>query len=273
MWRCAVCGKNNREKAEAEAEAKAEAKAEACAVCGRERGHVPASAAALPFHPSCRTVQGAQRFLDVRHVESLLRAGVDPDTADSAGWTGLHWAVALSRFDVMQLLIEHGADVVAQRADGATPLHVACELGDEDATLFLLQRGADPDLQDAANQYSPAHVAAQHGHKACLEALGLAAADLNVVAGPSGCTPVMVAALAGQYECVASLLIVAKDPMRLCQLALKTLDVNVRDIDGFSALDLALLRGHQHIADLLHSNGAVQTAGSLLVARKQNNKW
>ena len=45
--------------------------------------------------------------------------------------------------NVARLLIEHGADAVAQSKDGTTPLHQASERGHVNVAQLLIEHGAD----------------------------------------------------------------------------------------------------------------------------------
>lgn len=246
VWLCTLCTKTNGEFSDV------------CVVCKRPKGYLP-STMTLPFHPPCKTVAGASKFLDQRQIAALLEAGVDPDCADSEGWTGIHWATALGRLDLLELYLSHGGNINKPRADGYTALHITCEIGDEEATLFLVQRGAKTELRTRYDEFTPLHVACREGHNRCVEALGLAGADLNSTCPISGFSPLMVAAIAGHEDCVVSLLLVSNDTMRQCQ-NLEPLNIHLRDRDGFAAIDLAVLRAHHHVVERLQ----VQLAKSSL---------
>jgi ankyrin repeat protein len=83
--------------------------------------------------------------------------------------TPIHSAAAASepaaRFELTQLLLEHGADVnVAQEEGGFTPLHAAAQHGDLELVKLLLDRGANTKatLDDGR---TPRAVAADEGHE------------------------------------------------------------------------------------------------------------
>ncbi len=78
---------------------------------------------------------------------SLLAATVERD--GQAGWTPLHVAVATDRREVVDLLLDAGADLEAATEHGRTPLHVALEFAPGLVDL-LLARGAEPDGAAAA---------------------------------------------------------------------------------------------------------------------------
>jgi ankyrin repeat protein/Mg2+ and Co2+ transporter CorA len=77
--------------------------------------------------------------------------------------TALHLAVAHGRDDIIELLLVHGADVMAKSDGSWTPLHNACEQGSVKVLKILLERGANVNAR-LLNGMTPLHVAAQAGH-------------------------------------------------------------------------------------------------------------
>ncbi|EED21298.1 ankyrin repeat protein [Talaromyces stipitatus ATCC 10500] len=75
----------------------------------------------------------------------------------------LHLATAHDREDVVELLLEYGADVNARSDGGWTPFHNACDKGCEKIVRILLQAGADFNSQ-LLNGMTSLHLAAQAGH-------------------------------------------------------------------------------------------------------------
>lgn len=61
-----------------------------------------------------------------------------------------HVAIAEDRRDVLQLLIERGADLNARNRDGRLPFHDCFELGRDHVVQTLLDAGARPDVCAAA---------------------------------------------------------------------------------------------------------------------------
>jgi ankyrin repeat protein len=88
----------------------------------------------------------------------LLAATVERDGQD--GWTPLHVAVAEGRADLVDVLLEAGADLEARTEHDRTPLHVALERAPQLVDL-LLARGAEPDGAAAAYLGDTARLAAR----------------------------------------------------------------------------------------------------------------
>lgn len=90
------------------------------------------------------------------------------------GLGALGAAAKRRRYDMMEFLFRHGADVNddAKECDdivigwipGTTALHEVAAVGDVDVLRFLIQRGADPSLEDCLDR-TPAMVAREEGHQ------------------------------------------------------------------------------------------------------------
>jgi ankyrin repeat protein len=75
----------------------------------------------------------------------------DPALAQSAGAHGisvLFHAVVGGNLDMVQLLLDHGADIASITGPDATALNAAAWRGDEQMAAWLLERGANPDAPD-----------------------------------------------------------------------------------------------------------------------------
>lgn len=95
-------------------------------------------------------VSGVQ---DVQIIISLLSdAGADPNQRDTIGWTCLHGAACLQSKDrshLIDVLVQHGADVNVRNKKGRTPLHLSMKAVNPAAFfLRLLRAGADPRILD-----------------------------------------------------------------------------------------------------------------------------
>ena len=78
---------------------------------------------------------------NIELLTELLSRGVDPDVTDRYGRTALHVAVGLGNFDMVQLLVAHGADANHVTAAGDSPLSVAIVLGYPYIAAYLRRKG------------------------------------------------------------------------------------------------------------------------------------
>ena len=127
----------------------------------------------------------------------LLEQGMDPDATDGQGWGPLHWAAGSGRSEIIDALVEAGADVDRndQGRNRWTPLMHAIHTDQEEAATRLLARGA------SANATSPGGVpplimAAGYGQSDLVEVLLHHGADPYADAG-NGITALWAAAGGG----------------------------------------------------------------------------
>ena len=81
-------------------------------------------------------------------LELLLEVGAEICTRDCKGATALHYAAFQGHADVAQLLIDNRANVSATASDGKTPLHFAANQGREKVLMLLLHHGAQLSATD-----------------------------------------------------------------------------------------------------------------------------
>lgn len=101
-----------------------------------------------------------------RVVETLVSGAVSVDDRDEHGRTALHFACDRGHeLIVSALCTRFGANVNVQDHMGYTPLHNAASAGRADIVQFLLDHGADPSICDAdglpASHDSPADIQEQ----------------------------------------------------------------------------------------------------------------
>lgn len=159
--------------------------------------------------------------------------GDDDPGRYEGGMTPLLFAVNGGHQDVVQVLLDAGADVDGASGNGVTPLQLALIRRNEALGLFLLERSASP--HDAGPGFPPLHVAAYLGQPAVANALIARGADVNarmekphrfIEAAELGVnlypgsglftniesTPFMTAAKHGQVEIMRMLLTEGADP-------------------------------------------------------------
>lgn len=136
-------------------------------------------------------------------VELLLQHGAKVNHADGAGILPLHVAIERRCTSGVRLLIERGAFINARGKELQTPLFMAVEQR-FDVVELLLCHGADPELVDQVGE-TPLHCAARIGNLKAAQALILAGANTSVTS-LQGWTPLHLAAMHGSAGVVAALL-------------------------------------------------------------------
>ncbi|KAK3149813.1 hypothetical protein QOZ80_3AG0223280 [Eleusine coracana subsp. coracana] len=203
------------------------------------------------------SVEALREVLD--RSEAEWRAA---DAADEDGRTLLDLAVGLGRADVVQVLLEYGADA-DKPSRGRTPLEIAAAAGECLIAELLLANGASPAGSDAI------HVAAAAGHDDVLKlllankpassparsfssssaaALSFSSTSSIDAAGRDGKTPLRLAAESGRRDAVSALLAVGARAEARC------------GADRATALHAAARRGDEAVARLLLAHGAAGTA-------------
>ena len=90
---------------------------------------------------------------DTESVKLFIASGFPPDVRDKAGVPLLCLAARFKHRNVVDLLLDCGADINAQSDDrGYSPLMDAAQQGDSGLLAYLLKHGSDPDLQSKDGQ-------------------------------------------------------------------------------------------------------------------------
>jgi ankyrin repeat protein len=104
-------------------------------------------------------------------IDAALNAGARLDVRNESGHTPLHVAANKENVEVVQALLDRGADPNAgvsggnPNAKGRTPLHEAAWTGNAAVIALLLQRGANP-FARAAHNLTPVGLAEMRGKRA-----------------------------------------------------------------------------------------------------------
>ena len=196
---------------------------------------------------------------DISRVRTALAGGGDVNALDM-DWTALHLATALGNTEIVQVLIDGGANLEAQgEPAGSHPLHLAAQNNESEiaqllikhgATInsrnngdktplliaaghnnievgeILLKNGADPNETFSEYKDSPLHFASYAGNAAFASLLIKHGAAVNAPSLRYGETPIFYAASHGNIEVLK--ILVANGA-----------DVNVKDEKGATALSVA----------------------------------
>ncbi|PKA56999.1 E3 ubiquitin-protein ligase KEG [Apostasia shenzhenica] len=147
---------------------------------------------------------------DMDKVREVLQVS-DPgwqaaDSADPYGQTLLHLAIAGRRSDLVQLILEFGADVDAGSSAGSTPspLEAAAAAGEASIVELLLARGASTE-RSSGSAFGPLHHASMGGHAGVIKMLLLKGAAAESPAA-DGRTALHLAAEGRRRDCAEELL-------------------------------------------------------------------
>mmetsp|Transcript_22390 Transcript_22390/g.55171 ORF Transcript_22390/g.55171 Transcript_22390/m.55171 type:complete len:167 (+) Transcript_22390:98-598(+) len=143
-------------------------------------------------------------------------------------------------------LVAAGSDVSKANEDGWSPLIMASKGGHNDVVKLLLESKAAPNPDCVA--HTALRAASIYGHTETLRILLAAGGDPNFVSLHDR-TPLMGAAMGGHAECAKILLEAGAD-------------ANAKNDVGESAADLANIKGHKGVVELLQLASASSDVAS-----------
>ena len=169
----------------------------------------------------------AARYEYVSTVRTLLnKEAVDVNHKDVSGDTPLHLAAEKGRTAVVELLLQHNADIDVRDKFDFTPLSLATSKGDCKIVNPLLQRTNNADSIDESGR-TPLSLAASKGHYEVVKLLLQRTSNADSIDN-SGRTPLSYACEGGYMKIVEEF------------LNRSDVDVDSRDIYGRSVLSWAI---------------------------------
>jgi ankyrin repeat protein len=179
----------------------------------------------------------AAKFDDVSEVQSLLKAGVSPNTLDQNGNPMLIVAIRDKSPKVTNLLLANKAiDIDLSNKSGENPLMIASIEGDLPLVETMVLKNK---AQVNKTGWAPLHYACSTGKLNVAEFLVANGAKVNALS-PSETTPLMMAVSSGNELLIKFLLD-------------KGADLTMRNHEGYSAIDVAVLFNRDDIKEGLTS--------------------
>ena len=127
------------------------------------------------------SLHDAVREGDTDLIEKLLENGADIEAKDQYGNTALTTAALYGRQSIVECLLDRGADIEAKDQYGRTALLLAAWQGHKSIVECLLDRGADIEAKNPYG-YTALLLAAWYGHQSIVECLLNRGADVSVTA-------------------------------------------------------------------------------------------
>jgi uncharacterized protein len=201
-------------------------------------------------------------------VQALLRAGATPGLATRYGVTPLALAAVNGNASIAGALLEAGADPNAAGAEGETVLMTAARTGRVDAVKLLVDRGANVNAREPWQGETALMWAAGENHAEVVRLLASRGAELNATSKTPELPKVKVDAATMVFTALprgamTALMFAARQGAMDSTRALADAgaDLNAKDPDGTTALNIAVINAHYDVAALLIEKGANPNAG------------
>jgi cytohesin len=179
-------------------------------------------------------------------MQALIDKGADKDIQDSMGLTPLHWAIMAQQRKAVTMLIKNHAQVNATDNSQRSPLHLAILYGLTDEVQELVVAGADKEaecqMEDGKSQ-RPLYLAALGNYAAIINILAAAQVNLNVQEQRLQKTALHIATEEGNLAAMRALIAAGANR-------------DVHDANGFTPLHIAVTKGYSEAVNILIAAGA-----------------
>ncbi len=206
----------------------------------------------------------ACRHRNVQAVKVLLENGADPNYAFDGNFNALEASLVHNEvsgvdercFEIVKLLVEHGADINAASGLGETvTVHVAGMVNNsplmDEIFSYLLENGGETEFQSEGYSWNYAfwHVIRKKSTSVAGVMLDKYGADVNE-SGYEGATPLIMTVKYAAFRFATE-----KEYVDMVSFLLeKGADPSIRDEHGKTAYDYAVENGFTEIADILNES-------------------
>ncbi|KAL9106228.1 MAG: hypothetical protein Q9227_008696 [Pyrenula ochraceoflavens] len=189
-------------------------------------------------------------------IDLLLDSGAQIDWGDHLDVSPLQQAVLLNKFNMVKRLVERGALLNKFDSFGETALYEAAARDKTEICQYLAQAGADLESKNG-NGLTAFFTAASRFHTEVMDILSAHGADIDA-ADRNGCTPLLRALMAKNTKLAGILLAYGAD-------------IDISDNQGWTPLDIAMINRDDSLIGLLLLNGAnlslADAQGNLVIHR------
>lgn len=198
---------------------------------------------------------------DADLVKRLLKAGANAKVVNDYGASPMSEAAELGSAEILELLIKAGADVESPNLEGQTALMTVARTNHVDAARLLLKRGANVNARENWRGQTALMWAAAQSQPEMVQLLIKHGAEVNARSKIEDWERKVTAEPRPQNRPVGgftALLLAAREGCVACAEALVKgkADINLRDPEEISALNLALLNARFDLAAYLIKAGA-----------------
>ncbi len=127
------------------------------------------------------TIHDAAKSGDLAQVQRLVVDGADVNEKAVRDETPIMIATLVGHGEIVNYLLQRGANIDARNASGLSSLHAAAYGGHTDIVKLLVAKGAN--VNDASNRFgvTPLHLASEENHIGTVQALLKQGADFGVI--------------------------------------------------------------------------------------------
>lgn len=201
-----------------------------------------------PLHETVKSGDSGQ-------AHALITPDLDINERDSSGMAAIHFAVFKGHIELVEMLLDNGAEVnIAVKSSRAklrlnvplhefSPLHIAAHLNEPEIAGLLIALGADVNQRTDAGE-SPLHLAVRRGNDQLVELLIANGAHVDAK-DFEDYTPLHNAAWNGRLAVVE-------------MLVNSGADINATAYDGRTPYSCAVRKNHQNVIGYLKKLGVVE---------------